>query len=141
VKYLCFIILVALVSAATAQDDVQMLSGFELPEYDVQGNMKSMLTGDMAEFTPDGIVNIQNFAIDFYKLGEVEMRVEAPQCAYDRKKKRAESDDTIRISRDTITVTGRGFEWSSDETKFHIREDARVEIKNGQSRLNTGEKE
>ena len=140
-KYLCLIMLVALVSAAQAQNDVQLLSGFEVPEYDEQGNMKSMLTGDLAELTPDGMVNIKNFAIDFYKLGQVEMRVEAPQCTYDQRKKLAKSDDTIRISRDMMTVTGRGFEWSSAETRFHIENDARVEIKNVTGRLSTGEKE
>jgi lipopolysaccharide export system protein LptC len=128
------------VGTLSAQEsDVQTLSGFSVPEYDENGNMTSQLFGDYAEFMPNGMVRITNLKIEFYEEGEVEMRVTAPQCTYNEKKKMAESESSVRIARGNMVVTGTGFRWRAGNERLEITSNARVVLKNLRKKLNTGE--
>lgn len=130
-----------LVSAVFAQvSDVPTLTGFNVPEYDKNGNMTSRLFGDYAEFLPDGIVRITNLKIEFYADGKVHMRVTAPECVYNQGTKQAESDSSVRIARDNMVVTGVGFKWAAGREYLEIHSEAKVVLKNVRKRMNTGDK-
>lgn len=132
----------AVLLAGVAQgEDLQTLTGFSVPEYDKQGNMTSQLFGDFAEFLPGGMVKISNLKIEFYDGDEVNMRITAPKCNYHQKKKEAESDSSVRISRDSMIVTGVGFKWESGRERLQIRSQARVVLKNVREKMKTGESE
>ena len=139
-KWIGIILAAGFVLAAVAADtDVQTLSGFRVPEYDEEGNMKSQLFGDLAQFLPNGIVRISNLKIEFYKGEDVDMRVTSPECDYGEKTKEAESESSVRIARGNMVVTGKGFTWKSNKERLVIRSDAKVVLKDVRKNIDVGE--
>ncbi|MBN1269020.1 MAG: hypothetical protein JXB04_05490 [Kiritimatiellae bacterium] len=123
------LMLCAALARAAAGEEAPTLTGFRVPEYDQDGKLNSELFGDLAQFQPDGIVKISNLRIDFYKGTGVEMRVTAPECNYNEKKKEAESDSSVRIARDNMVVTGVGFVWKAGRERLEIFNEAKVVLK------------
>jgi len=119
----------------------QTVTGFRVPEYDENNNLKSQLFGDFAKVLPDGVIEITQLKIDFYQDGEVGMTVTAPKCIYHQKKGIAESDSDVRISRENMVVTGTGFRWSNKEENFQILNDAKVVLRNVREQMDSGEEE
>ena len=118
-----------------AKDDGETVAGFKIPDYDEEGNLKSVLTAGIAVFKPSQeLIDIKQLQIDFYdkKTREVEMKVTAPKCLYSTGRKRAVSDEAVLIERDNLKVTGVGFEWSDsvDKKEFIVKSNARVELRN-----------
>lgn len=144
-RWLFVILAAGLLLAAAAQDkhddeeEVQTLTGFQVPEYDKDGKVKSRLYGDLAQILPRGIVKITNLRIEFYDEEEVNMRVTAPECSYHQKKKVAESDTGVRIARGNMVVTGVGFVWDSERERLQIFNDAKVVLKDVRSKMEPGE--
>lgn len=132
----------ALWGAATAvaqtTDIGQTVTGFRMPNYDEQNNLKSVLFGDFARVRPDGLIEITNLKIDFYEEGRVNMTVTSPQCLFNRAESTARSDGPVRIQRDNLLITGTGFWWSAREERFEIYAQSRVEIRGGASRATGG---
>lgn len=125
---------------ALAEEEVQTIAGFSVPEYDEENNMTSQLFGDLAEFLPDGDVKITNLRIESYDDdGEVGMVVTSPKCTYKRDTKKAESDDSVRITRGNMVVTGKGFEWYAKKERLKIDSNAKVVLKDVQKRMESGE--
>lgn len=107
--------------------DVQTIRGFEVPEYDRENRLQSRLFGDLARLLPSGLVDITGMRVEFYDDDrEVEMRVTAETCLYDRTTRNASSDAHIRISRQNMIITGKGFVWDAEEERFEIHEEAKV---------------
>ncbi len=108
----------------------QRIAGFEVPDFDDEMRLQSMLFGDYARIMPNGEVEITNLMIEFYTEDrEVEMRVTSPECIYDRATRDARSDSNIRIARENMIITGKQFVWSADNGRFEIFSDARVLLK------------
>ncbi len=108
----------------------QRISGFEVPEFDSEMRLKSKLFGDFAVIMPDGRVDITNMMIEFYSEDrDVEMRVTSPECTYDRNSSDVRSDSDIRIARENMIITGKGFFWSAEDGRFEIFNDTRVLLK------------
>ncbi len=116
----------------------QTVSGFRLPEYDEQNNLKSELIGEFAKVLPDGIIDITQLKIDFYNDGKVDMTVTAPQCTYKQQEGTAVSDSAVRIARDNMVVTGEGFSWNGHDERFEIFKNAKVVLKGVRKGLDTG---
>lgn len=132
----------ALAGPAVAQTTgaVQTVSGFRVPDYDENNNLKSILFGDFARILPDGVVEITNLKIDFYsKEGAVEMTVTSPKCLYDQKAQMARSDSGVDIQRQKLRITGTGFWWDQKNEQFEIYQRARVEIRGARARVAAGE--
>lgn len=119
---------------AAQTEPVQTLAGFRVPEYDRDGALKSELFGDLAQLTPDGCVRITNLRIDFFRDRRLEMRVTAPECRYDEKRKEAESEGPVKIARPNMVVTGVGFAWKAAKERLEIFRDAKVVLKGGARR-------
>lgn len=135
------LLIFALCGLAAAQDpNVQSLSGFELPEYDADGKIIRHIFGDMAEMLPGGLIRISNLRVDIYKDEQVDMKVIAPRCELDQQSKQAVSDGPVRIIRDNMVVTGRGFDFSNEKERIQIMHDTRVVLKGFQSKVDRGEK-
>jgi hypothetical protein len=119
----------------------QTVTGFRVPDYDEENNLKSQLFGDFAKVLPDGVIEITGLKIDFYQEGEVGMTVTAPHCKYNQRRGLAESDSDVRIERENMVVTGIGFIWSGKEESFLIRQKAKVVLKDVRRHVKTGVEE
>ena len=114
---------------AYADGEIQTIRGFEMPEFDRDNRLRSRLMGELARIMPSGQVDIEKMRIDFYDDNrEVEMQVTAETCLYDRESRNAESDTHVRIARQNMIITGKGFIWKADDGLFEIHEDAKVVI-------------
>ncbi len=117
----------ALVPPAASQADIQTIRDFEVPEFDRDNRLRYRLFGDFARILPTGAVDITGMRVDFYDPDrQVEMRVTATQCVYDRHERSARSDEHIRIARENMIITGKGFRWNADDGRFEIYEEAKV---------------
>jgi hypothetical protein len=136
----CFSVAVLMVAGEDeGEEDVQFIQGFTVPDYDDQMNLKSKLHGDYANIHPNGIVDIKNLMIEFFNKEKVNMRVTAPQCTYDRRNKKASSERTVRIAREDMVVTGKGFAWNSDKERFVISTNVKVVLRNVRSNMKSGD--
>ena len=122
-------------------DDNPTLTVFRVPEFDEQGKLKSQIQGDFAEVLPNGVIKITQLTMEFYaKDGQVDMKVTAPKCIYDRDRGGAASDSDVKIERGNMEVTGVGFIWDGKKERLQIYKDTRVVLKDVRKHLKTGEK-
>jgi hypothetical protein len=105
------------------------ISGFRVPDYDDQGQLRAQLYGEYAKVLEEGDVEITNLKIEMYKDGEVAMTVFAPRCIYNRETRQAHSNGDVLIESGLMTVVGRGFTWSAEAGRFEIMHDSRVLVK------------
>jgi hypothetical protein len=117
----------------------QEISGFRVPDYDAEGNLKSQLYGDYAQIRPNDEVEITNLKIEtFGKGSDPEMLVTSPHCVYNRQSGSARSESALRIARDNMIITGEGYVWDSGSERFVIRRKARVVLKNAAGNIKKG---
>ena len=132
-------LLLALAAPGGAKEEsAQTVTGFRVPEYDENNHLKSQLFGDFAKVLPDGVIEITQLKIDFYSDGKVDMTVTSPKCTYKQKEGMAESEAEVRIARDNMVVTGRGFTWKGRDEKFQIFNEAKVVLKEARQQMGTG---
>ncbi len=128
-------------SALAQSDENPTLTTFRVPEFDDEGKLKSQVQGDFAEVLPNGVIKITQLTMEFFsKEGEVDMKVTAPKCIYDRDRGGAASDSDVKIERKNMEVTGVGFIWDSKKERLQIYKDTRVVLKEVRKNLKTGEK-
>lgn len=131
-RFLIYLSAVVLAAAPMHAQDLGVgmeVSGFRVPDYDDEGNLRALLQGGHARVQADGAVEITNLRIELYRDGAVMMTLFAPRCFFNADTRRAESDGLVLIESDMMTVTGRGFIWSADAGRFEILHDARVMVK------------
>jgi hypothetical protein len=131
VKKLLFILVVAAALMCRAQDmgTGMEISGFRVPDYDDQGQLRAQLYGEYAKVLEDGDVEITNLKIEMYKDGEVAMTMFAPHCFFNKDTRQARSDGDVLIDSEMMTVVGRGFTWSAEAGRFEIMHDSKVLLK------------
>ncbi len=113
-------------AAAGAQLAGQTVKGFRLPEYDEDGKIKQQLYGQTATFLADGIIQLTGLKIELFRKGEVTARIYSSLCAYDPERKRAASQQDIRVVTEKAVLTGEGFAWNGETEQFQIFRNARV---------------
>ncbi len=126
---------------ATAQmgEAGQTIRRFEVPEFDRNNRLRSRLSGDYARILPSGLIDITGMQIEFYDPERrVEMRVTAESCIYNRQTGDATSDGRVRLARQNLLITGKGFTWEADRERMEIRDQARVVIQDPQRTLGEG---
>jgi len=120
-------------ASAQRAGDTQTIAGFEVPEYDEENRLKYILFGEFAKVLPNGKIDITKMRIDFFTIERVlEMRVNAETCVYDSRTKNAQSNNRVRIARDNLIISGRGFSWDATTGRFEIFEDAKVVLREAQ---------
>lgn len=124
---------------AQGQAREQVMKGFKVPDYNEDGSMKSMLHAKVARGTVGKPFEIEGLQIDFYRKEKIEMRVTSPFCHYNEKSGQAFSEDNVRISREQMEVTGKGFTWDPKKEQFQIKNNAKVILKNAKMEVPTKE--
>lgn len=113
-------------------EDAQ-IKGFRVPNYDTNSIMNSQIFGEFARVLPDGNVEITNLKIEFYSYkGEeriTDMTITSPLCYFNRPNGVAISDQDVRISRDDLVVTGKGFVFHNAKQELKILSNSRVVVK------------
>lgn len=130
-KKLLSILIVALVCFGHAQDmgTGMEISGFRVPDYDDEGQLRAQLYGEHAKVLEKGEVEITNLKIEMYKDGEVVMTVFSPHCFFNMETKQARSEGRVLIESGLMTLVGRGFTWSAEAGRFEILHDSKVLVK------------
>lgn len=113
---------------ARAQLEGQTVTGFRLPEFDEEGNLKQQLYGETATFLADGIIQLTGLKIEIFRNKEVTARVYSPDCAYDPTRKRAASKEHIRVVTEKAVLTGDGFAWNGENEQFQIFKNAKITL-------------
>lgn len=107
----------------------QTISGFRVPEYDEQGNLKWQLLGETASVMTNGSVQVGNLRLEVFKDGRMYACITSPRCIYDRGQNVITSDDAVQIETDRMAVRGRGFVWDRAGETARIFDQAEVEFK------------
>ena len=105
------------------------VSGFRVPDYDDQGQLRAQLYGEHAKVLEGGEVEITNLKIEMYKDGEVSMTVFSPHCFFNKDSRQAHSEGRVLIESGLMTIVGRGFTWSAEAGRFEILHDSKVLVK------------
>ena len=105
------------------------VSGFRVPDYDEQGELRAQLYGESAKVLEKGEVEITNLKIEMYKDGEVSMTVFSPHCFFNMESREAHSAGRVLIESGLMTIVGRGFTWSSAAGRFEILHESTVLVK------------
>ena len=105
------------------------ISGFRVPDYDEQGELRAQLYGEHAKVRAGGEVEITNLKIEMYKDGEVAMTVFSPHCFFNMETRKARSEGRVLIESGLMTIVGRGFAWSAEAGRFEILHDSKVLVK------------
>jgi hypothetical protein len=132
VKKLSFILIVAVACMGHAQQDMGVgmeISGFRVPDYDDQGQLRAQLYGEHAKVLDKGVVEITNLKIEMYKDGKVAMTVFSPHCFFNMETRLARSEGRVLIESGLMTLVGRGFTWSAEAGRFEILHDSKVLVK------------
>lgn len=109
------------------------LKGFRVPNFDSKNVMISQIFGEAARVLPDGNVEIEGLKLEFYSYEgldrKTDMTVTSPLCFYNRSRGVVVSDSDVRISRDEMVVTGKGFRYSNDKQELKILSESKVVLK------------
>lgn len=108
----------------------QVLKGFHYPDYDEKGQLKFTIVGDEAQVQADGQIQIKNLKMTFYEQGKVVMQVTTPECLFDRAKRSCVSTAKVRVERQEMELTGRGFNYEIQVGRLQISQDARLVVRN-----------
>jgi len=106
----------------------QTVSGFRYPDYDPEGVLRSLVQGEEAHVLSETKVEITTLRIDIFKGTNVETRVTSPFCLFNPETRSAQSESSLRIVRENLTITGEGFSWDTEAQRFIIEKQARVVI-------------
>lgn len=112
------------------------ISKFSVPERNGKGQLIWQLMGDHAKIRPDQKMEITHLVVRTFSGTNVTWTLISPDCVLDRATREAVSDSDVRIENEKIEITGRGFHWLANETRFIIRDRVRVIIRGGLTNKN-----
>ncbi len=111
------------------------VAGVRAPYYDEEGNLKAQLYGGYAKVLEGGVADVTNLRIDVFEDKKILMSVFAPQCFTKMEESDGQkiltvySDGYVLIDMDEMTISGRGFRFSSAQNQFEILHDSTVLVK------------
>jgi len=117
---------------------------FKVPTYADDGTMTSQIFGEAAMVLPNGDIEITELKMEFYSNEgasaesddrKTDMTVTSPQCFYNRAKGVVVSDSDVRISRNELVVTGKGFTWNNDKQELKILNDSKVVLRGARKNI------
>ena len=107
--------------------DDREIDDFRIPEFDANGMLKSEIFGKKAKMLADSKIRISGLQIIMYKkrlvagaTNEVDAVLTSEHCTVDQKTKDAFSNAEMKIVRDDVVITGKGFRWSADKQRIEI---------------------
>lgn len=91
------------------------------------GEVKTELFATRANVHPDGSIVAYGLILTGFTIdGKVEMKIVAKDCVFDQGKGVASSTNAVLLTRGDIKVSGRGFNWKSEDKKLEILKRAKV---------------
>ena len=111
------------------------VSGVSAPYYNDDGELVARLHGGHAKILEGGRAEVTNLRIDVFQEGEVFATVFAPKCFTSVKEEGGQktlevvSEGDVLLDMEEMTISGRGFHFSSEDGRFEILEDAKVLVK------------
>ena len=111
------------------------VGGIRFPYYDDSGELKAQLYGGKARILGGGAAEVTNLRIDVFEDRKVFMSLYAPKCRTEiketdgKRKLVVHSDGKVLIDLEQMTISGRGFRFSSEENRFEILHDSKVLVK------------
>jgi len=124
------------VQAGRAQDSAVPVERLRLPiEHYEDGTVKTQLKAEHALVPQAGAIVASNVVVELFRPdASTDAVIHAEDCRYDREEGKVESDSKIRVERNGIVITGRGFEWYGDKERVKILSMARVVFQRDLSR-------
>ncbi len=104
-------------------------TAFRVPDYDDEGRLRSLLSGERATVLSPDVVEIENLQVDMFRDGIVETRIVSPHCLYHRRAHIAMSTSPVRIVRGDVVITGEDYRYEPRRQRFMIQTNARVVIR------------
>lgn len=106
------------------------VSGLRLPlGYHDNGQLKAQLRAEKAVVREGGKIFASNITSEFFTVeGKLDIMMVAEDCTYDKAGKTALSDGKVRLERQGVVITGRGYEWDSSNQVVCVTSDVRVVI-------------
>ncbi|MCC7519020.1 MAG: LPS export ABC transporter periplasmic protein LptC [Verrucomicrobiae bacterium] len=102
------------------------LTRFTIPERNREGKLIWQMTGEKAQIRPDNQMEIEHLAVNTFKEAKVDWTLETPACIMNRETREAVSEADVKITNQQIIITGVGFHWIANESRFVVR--SRVEV-------------
>jgi len=104
------------------------VAGLRLPlSWWDNGKLKSQLLADKAKVPDNGAIYASGVTGEFYAVtGELDVTITTDDCTYDRESKLVKSDSRVKIERNDVVITGKGFEWNANEQLVMITNDVKV---------------
>lgn len=117
--------------AGAPQPGAGNLQGFTVPEYNADGQLVWQMFGETARVElVGGKVEVHGMRLELYQKGSLDATMRSPVCLFDRAAKTASSDEPVEIVSTNMVITGKGFEWNSNDNRMRIRDDATMTILN-----------
>lgn len=107
------------------------LSKFTIPERNREGVLVWQLSGERAKIRSDGKMDIEEMIVNTYRGSIVDWTLSTPRCILDRQTREAVSEADVRISNEKMEITGKGFHWLANESRFIIRSRVQVILHSG----------
>lgn len=106
------------------------IDDFRIPEFDANGMLKSEIFGKKAKMLPENKIRITELQIIMYKkhlvpstTNVVDAVLSSDHCTVDQKTRDAFSNADMKIVRDNVVITGKGFRWSAESQRIEILND------------------
>ncbi len=123
-------------------DADEPVSGIRIPYYDDDGNLQAQLYVGHAKMLENRTVEVTNLRIDVYQDGRVYVTIFAPKCFAQGIEKEggknilaAYSEGDVLLEMAEMTISGRGFKFTSEQNRFEILHDAKVLVKEGAEKM------
>ena len=105
-----------------------IIRGFELPQMDEQGNLRSKIKGSEAIVISANQIRIKELFIELYDGGKASTRIKSPDCVFWRLENRLTTDQAIEVARDGMIIKAKGMDWSLKENQGIFRQNVQVTI-------------
>jgi len=135
-KIVLVVVCLCLVQHSVQSQDSQfaigsIIRGFELPQTDADGNLKSKIRGDEALVVSANEVRIKGLTIELYTDDQVSTTITAQECTFWRMENRLTTDQSVRIKRTGLTLNAKGMDWHLTNSQGIFRNQVRVAVHSG----------
>lgn len=105
--------------------------------YHDNGQLKAQLKAEKANVQENGQIYATNITSEFYTVeGILDITMIADDCLYDKQAKMAKSENNVKVDKKGIVITGKGFEWDSNEQMVTILNNVKVVLTGGMMKSN-----
>ncbi|OGV57989.1 MAG: hypothetical protein A2283_15610 [Lentisphaerae bacterium RIFOXYA12_FULL_48_11] len=105
--------------------------------YHDNGQLKAQLKAEKANVQENGQIYATNITSEFFTVeGLLDITMTADDCIYDKQAKMAKSENNVKVDKKGIVITGKGFEWDSNEQMVTILNNVKVVLTGGMMKSN-----